>query len=123
VKFPKPKPRAKREPKGLRRSPLRAREGLKSRTRVNPMSRQRRVESRVYGEKSRAYLQGMGRCERCGRSDRGLELHHKAGRTGERYLDVSTWAALCPECHAWVHANPRVATGEGWLIGDLSVRK
>lgn len=122
MKFPKPAPR-KRLEKALRRTPLRAGKGLISRSRVKPVSERRVVDNRVYLERSRAYLAGRGRCERCNRSDRALELHHRAGRDGHRFLDVSTWCALCRECHAWVHANPGESIDEGWLLSDLSVRK
>lgn len=43
------------------------------------------------------------------------EVHHKAGRYGGNYLDVTTWAAVCSESHRWIHDNPAQAKAEGWL--------
>lgn len=72
-----------------------------------------------------AYLAGLaagqGRkrelplCERCD-ANVALHVHHMAGRDGEMVIDHNMLAGLCPSCHEWVHANPKAATEEGWLI-------
>jgi hypothetical protein len=37
-----------------------------------------------------------GKCSRV-----STQVHHKAGRIGSLYLDVSKWLAICHECHTW----------------------
>ena len=46
---------------------------------------------------------------------RSEEVHHKAGRHGGNYLDVTTWAAVCRDSHRWLHDNPKQAKEQGWL--------
>jgi hypothetical protein len=46
---------------------------------------------------------------------RATEIHHKAGRYGGNYLNVTTWAAVCRDSHRWLHDNPKLAKAEGWL--------
>ena len=46
---------------------------------------------------------------------RKLDIHHKAGR-GRFYLDVSTFMAVCRECHDYIHKWPKESREKGWLI-------
>jgi hypothetical protein len=39
----------------------------------------------------------QGKCTRI-----ATQVHHKAGRIGSLYLDVSKWLAICHECHTWI---------------------
>lgn len=59
----------------------------------------------------------QARCIRCAAA-RGLHRHHRRGR---RVQDEHTHCAcnlitLCAVCHAWVHANPRLATEQGYML-------
>lgn len=62
---------------------------------------------------------GQGRvkalCERCG-CRAATQLHHKAGRSGDRLLGFRNFSALCGSCHREVHANPERSYAEGWLV-------
>lgn len=55
-----------------------------------------------------AYVRGV-----CSGSE--LEVHHKLGRSGILLFDVRHWLAVCPACHAWIHAHPGEARAKGWL--------
>ncbi len=44
------------------------------------------------------------------------EVHHRARRTGDKYLDQSTWIAISSEKHRWVHDHPKEARAKGYLI-------
>lgn len=33
------------------------------------------------------------------------EIHHKQGRLGDKYLDVTTWVAICHNCHQKIHGS------------------
>jgi hypothetical protein len=37
------------------------------------------------------------------------DVHHKAGRVGDNYLKVSTWLAVCRNCHKFIEENPESA--------------
>lgn len=57
-----------------------------------------------------------GRCVRCG--GKGREWHHRR-RRGVK--DIHTHAACngittCTVCHAWCHANPKIARSMGWIV-------
>lgn len=60
-----------------------------------------------------AYLAGLAAgqlygdpyCEIC-RKTVPLEIHHRAGREGRLLFDADYFMAVCPECHAHIHANP-----------------
>ena len=50
-------------------------------------------------------------CFNCGRSDRGLELHHITGRNDNKPTNA---IPLCPECHS--HANHSKTEEERYKI-------
>jgi hypothetical protein len=54
-------------------------------------------------------------CERCD-TNVALHIHHMAGRDGELVIDYTKIAAVCPDCHGWIHANPSAARASGWLL-------
>lgn len=49
------------------------------------------------------------------------DIHHKAGRVGKLYLDVSKWLAVSREGHSYIHENPEEAYSKGWLIKSSTV--
>lgn len=84
------------------------------------------VKSRSGGEKARmavynaikeiwmlrypSCMIGSGECV-----DVASEVHHRRGRNGLLLVDVRHWLAVCPACHAWIHAHPAEARAKGWL--------
>jgi hypothetical protein len=50
-----------------------------------------------------------------------IEVHHKAGRVGKLYLDVSKWLAVSREGHIWIHENPEEAYKLNFLIKSTTV--
>jgi len=49
------------------------------------------------------------------------EVHHKAGRVGKLYLDVSKLLAVSREGHSYIHENPEEAYLNNWLIKSTTV--
>jgi hypothetical protein len=95
------------------------------RSRLSPVSKKRSAAMREYAKKRKAFLALHPYCEvtlalsifRFAWSLRtATEVHHKAGRTGNNYLDESTWMAVSREGHRWIHDNPSEARRLGWLI-------
>lgn len=111
MKFPKPEPKKKSNPKRLGPSDKRA------------------EDQRLYGMMRSVWLLGVARgqgqalprCERC----KGLatEVHHRAGRTGHRLRDFSNCVALCSACHAWVETHPLRAKEQGFSESKLLVER
>lgn len=55
------------------------------------------------------------RCARDG-SIHDLHIHHRMPRSGGRDERACNKVTLCAYCHRWVHANPRRAREEGWVV-------
>lgn len=73
---------------------------------------------KVYSIKRKQYLEKNEHCQaaispRC--SHIATEIHHKSYRTGENYLDDSTWCAVCRDCHSKIHSFPAEARERGLL--------
>ena len=51
---------------------------------------------------------------------RSSEVHHKAGRISELYLDIRFWCPVCRFCHRFLEENPIVAKELGLSIERLS---
>lgn len=78
---------------------------------ISPVSAKRRVEMDEYGKKRTAFLIVNPHCkaklQEC--TAKATDVHHKAGRTGDNYLKISTWIAVCRNCHRWIEDNPEAA--------------
>jgi hypothetical protein len=48
-----------------------------------------------------------GRCRWCGRTDRGVDLHHIRYRKGVADDVPENLVSLCRACHGFVHGTPR----------------
>lgn len=66
---------------------------------------------------------GFPACERCGRMDMALSLHHRRKRSHlpkSRLWEPSNCVMLCGDgvqgCHGWVEANPLLARQQGWHV-------
>lgn len=77
---------------------------------VRKVSSKRAVQLREYAKARRAYLVEWPFCEiaLCGGSA-SVEIHHRAGRIGDKLLDEKDWLATCRNCHDWCHHNPSMA--------------
>jgi hypothetical protein len=96
---PKPEPKAKKAP-----------------AKIKPVSDKRKVENKEYSTLRQVFLEGKI-CQ-INQDAPATEVHHKFSgkdRT-QHYLDIKTWLAVCPECHRWIHANPKEARELGYLM-------
>jgi hypothetical protein len=62
-------------------------------------------------------------CDDSCNTKRNLECHHKRGRSGLLLFDLRHWSAICPSCHAWIHANEDRARELGLLCDRGDWRK
>jgi hypothetical protein len=74
-------------------------------------SKKREKENRKYATLRRKYLIEHVHCEARlpGCENMTTQVHHKAGRIGEKFLDVSTWLAVCHPCHVFIETHPAAA--------------
>ncbi len=98
-----------------RKTPLRSKTPLKRGGRLRGASPKRAKQYREYDKVKGAYLALHPQCERC-KNKKSTDIHHKAGRVGQWLCKYEYFAALCRECHDWVHANGRDARKLGWII-------
>jgi hypothetical protein len=69
-----------------------------------------------------AFLTAKPRCEAklVGCTGVSTEIHHKAGRVGDKYLRIGTWLAVCRNCHTWIEINPAEAKELGFSESRLN---
>ena len=78
---------------------------------ISPVSKKRRVEMDEYSKKRDLFLIANPTCQAklVGCTRIATDVHHMMGRVGDNYLNMSTWKALCRNCHRWVEENPEAA--------------
>ncbi len=78
---------------------------------ISPVSKKKRVEMDEYGKKRTAFLALHSQCQAklsdC--TGKSTDVHHKKGRIGDDYLNMSTWLAVCRNCHTWIETHPEDA--------------
>jgi hypothetical protein len=102
---------------------------IKRKTKLKPVSSKRYKELTVYIKNRIIFLSKQRNrwCNVC--TDRALEMpqdicninltmdiHHKNGRIGSMLNDKRYWLSVCRECHTKIHANPKWARENGYLV-------
>jgi hypothetical protein len=89
---------------------------------ISPVSAKRRVEMDEYSKLRNVFLIAKPYCEAklVGCTRVSTDVHHKAGRSGNNYLKVGTWAALCRSCHSYIELNPEEAKELGFSQSRLN---
>jgi len=77
---------------------------------MKAVSTKRAAEQRIYMKRRALFLAEHESCV-CGAP--ATEVHHKRGRVGALYLDVTHWLAMCHGCHVYVTEHPREAIARG----------
>lgn len=99
----------------MKKTPLKRFTPLKRGGRLRNASPKRQGEYNKYSKAKNAYLALHPQCERC-KSQKATDLHHKTGRVGQWLCRYEYFAALCRNCHNWIHANGKEARRLGWII-------
>jgi len=73
-------------------------------------------ESEYWALKIRVFRRAGLRCERCGTGRRQLTPHHRKLLSQSGQDAAENLAALCPQCHDWVHGHPHLAHAAGWIV-------
>jgi hypothetical protein len=89
--------------------------------RISPRSEKRIIADKKYSKLRKAFLEEKPICEAqlIGCAGTSCQVHHKAGRTGDLYLDVSKWLAVCHQCHVWIENNVTEAKKLGFSLNRL----
>lgn len=77
---------------------------------ISPVSKKMQVTMDEYSKKRIAYLALFSTCQAtlvdC--TGKATDVHHMAGR-GSNHNKISTWLAVCRNCHRWIEENPEDA--------------
>lgn len=89
---------------------------------ISPVSKKRQVNMDEYSKKRIAFLALHNQCQaklsNC--TGTSTDVHHKNGRIGDNYLNISTWMALCRTCHSWIELNSEDAKTLGFSESRLN---
>lgn len=80
---------------------------------IKKVSSKRAEQNKTYKMVRAMFLNDNYYCQRCRRP--ASEIHHKAGRNGERLNDVHNFMSVCRDCHQYIHAHPQESRQNGWL--------
>lgn len=88
---------------------------------MNQYSKKRQKVNREYSKLAKAFKEAHPICMVQSKSCSGVatEIHHKKGR-GEFLCDVSTFVAVCRNCHNMVELNPIWAKQAGFSQSRLT---
>jgi hypothetical protein len=89
---------------------------------IAPVSKKRQVAMDEYSKRRIAFLALHTTCQAKipGCTALSSDVHHKIGRTGDNYLNMNTWLAVCRSCHTWIETNPVEAKELGFSESRLS---
>jgi hypothetical protein len=78
---------------------------------IAPVSKKRQVAMDEYSKKRLAFLSLHIACQAklVGCKGSSTDVHHKAGRVGDNYLNMTTWLAVCRDCHTYIETHPEEA--------------
>jgi len=104
-----------------RKMPMPRGSGLDRSTPLKPRSKKQEAKYRIRRRLVADLLAERPVCERC-QAARSTDVHEPRMRSrGADINDPEQCVCLCRDCHDFVHANPAVATAEGWLIPSWEV--
>lgn len=104
----------------MKRSSLKPKKSWKK---LNPISKKRQKDQKIYKDLMEDYMKQHPYCERClknGKFVRSTENHHKKGR-GIYYLVVEYFCALCSPCHVLMKTQAKQMMREGWIIDRIGI--
>lgn len=83
---------------------------------VRKVALKRAAQNAEYSKLRREYLALYPVCEIEECQNPSTEIHHSAGREGERLLDVNYFVAVCHDCHVRITEHSVEAINEGYSI-------
>ena len=77
-------------------------------------------DKKSYKEVRSAYMKKHPKCEVCKRNN-ATEIHHMAGRIGDKLTDINNFMSVCRECHFLIENNPNWAKEHGYSKSRLKI--
>lgn len=93
------------------KKPIKVNPDYKIKPRSDRRAKQEREYLKLRGEYLNAHPICQGRIICLGMV--ATEVHHKAGRTGDKLTDVTNFIGLCHSCHEWAENHPEQAKALG----------
>jgi len=88
---------------------------------IRKISKKRSAQVRTYSKIRKEFLEENPYCQaripEC--TIQATQVHHKAGREGDRLNDTSRFLAVCDSCHKWIELNPLKAKEQGYSLSRL----
>lgn len=101
---PKPIPRPKKQPKPLKRSPIKKNTSY----RIPKVGRQRKKEQPIYSKDRKIFLEGKI-CFIDGCNKPADTVEHTRGRVGSMYLNQEFWKPCCWDHNTELESNPELS--------------
>jgi hypothetical protein len=94
-----------------------------TKTVINRVSDKKKQKDVEYSKLRKLYLESHPFCEAnlpgiC--TAEATDIHHKSGKIGDDYLDVTNFISLCRACHVWVENHPIEAKELGFSKNRLT---
>lgn len=88
---------------------------------IKKVSEKKKKQDDEYSKLRKIYLDAHPFCEAKlpGCTGDATDIHHLAGRIGEKYLDVTNFIALCRSCHSYIEIHPKEAKELGFSKNRL----
>jgi hypothetical protein len=85
---------------------------------ISPFSEKMLEALKVYKVERLKYLDKHPMCQAKidGCTGVSTQIHHRAGRIGEKLTDPANFLAVCHQCHVYIENNPEEAKEKGWSL-------
>lgn len=83
---------------------------------VKKVTEKRSKQNQDYARLRDQYLEAYPACEVVECNNRSNQIHHINGREGDKLTDTNFFLAVCPDCHTKIHANPKWAQDNNYMI-------
>ena len=83
---------------------------------IRPRSVKRLKQERQYLKLRKAFLDAHPMCQVKGCGMPADDIHHRAGRTGDKLTDISLFMAVCRPHHNYIESHPAEAKEHGYSL-------
>lgn len=83
---------------------------------IKKVSDKRNIQNQEYARLRDEYLEAYPACEVVECSRKSSEIHHMAGREGDKLTDVNHFLAVCRLCHERITIDSAWAISQGYSI-------
>lgn len=103
----------------LKRTPIKSKP-----TKINPVSKKMAKTKTIYGHLRKSFLEEHPYCQARipGCTIEAVDVHHKAGRTGQLLINTDNFLAVCRSCHEYIEGHPKEAKERGFSLNRLTIK-